>query len=390
MSQKQAQEQIQKRRKEVSRLFLDNNVSVSDIAKVMNLSKQVISKDINDHVLPELADKYNVNNFLDAQRTKIRSMELQALRLRAKVEEHDGHRYEGLLMRNYELQQQFYQSLIESSPIEDKGEIPISSLRFDEFNKLIGLPQHPARPSERLPLTPAQLTIFDAIHIRRPSWIVVNKARQIGISEIVLRAILSHSISGKYRGGLIPIIAGTNTDTAQSLLDRISELLNPIRQYVKNEVKGEIELVNNTRFIAGSTNANFIRGLTKVRACLIDEAPFFDLVDDLPVLNAIMPIIKTNQSDIFSVGTPNGTNNFHYGLLEAPSTKWQKFEIDIDQGSIGLYTEAEKQDIIANSDCLDVQQEFYCKAVTDRDSFFGSLEPEDFVKMAEGDYDPDN
>ena len=35
----------------------------------------------------------------------------------------DGHKYETLLIRNYEVQQQFYKDLIEASPDDDRGEL---------------------------------------------------------------------------------------------------------------------------------------------------------------------------------------------------------------------------------------------------------------------------
>ena len=133
-------ELIDKRRKEVGRLYLDNNVSITDIAKVMQLDKSTISDDVHKYVLPELASKYNPSHFLDSHRTRLAALETQSMRLRARVDNDDGHKYETLLIRNYEVQQQFYKDLIEASPDDDRGDMPISALRFDEFVKLVGYP----------------------------------------------------------------------------------------------------------------------------------------------------------------------------------------------------------------------------------------------------------
>ena len=96
---KTGQELIDKRRKEVGRLYLDNNVSITDIAKVMQLDKSTISDDVHKYVLPELASKYNPSHFLDSHRTRLAALETQSMRLRARVDNDDGHKYETLLIR---------------------------------------------------------------------------------------------------------------------------------------------------------------------------------------------------------------------------------------------------------------------------------------------------
>ena len=72
-------------------------------------------------------------------------------------------------------------------------------------------------------------------------------------------------------------------------------------------------------------------------------------------------------------------------LWSPESDKWIRHRITIDEGSIGLYTDEEKAEILSTSD-EDLEQEYYCKASTSRTSYLGSLTEDDFTSMIEGDY----
>ena len=384
---KTGQELIDKRRKEVGRLYLDNNVSITDIAKVMQMDKSTISDDVHKYVLPELASKYSPSHFLDSHRTRLAALEQQSMRLRARVDNDDGHKYETLLIRNYEVQQQFYKDLIEASPDDDRGDMPISALRFDEFVKLVGYPIKP-RTGERLPLTPAQLKVFDAIgEGRRASWTCLRKSRQIGMSRLVQFAAAYHSFK-KYRGKKIIIVAGTNADTGQALLDEVSTIYKPIRQYVKSEKQGELTLNNGTQWLVGSTNPEWIRGLSNIGLIICEESCFWTDKDQSPeaskFLNAIMPLVKTNGADVISLSSCNGINNWHYGLMHSNSKRWQKLTIDIYEGAEGLYTPEEVKEIMAEGTPGQNEQEFMCIETPGAESWFGEMDEQDFVNIAEG------
>ena len=126
------------------------------------------------------------------------------------------------------------------------------------------------------------------------------------------------------QGGLLAIIAGTNNDTSLALFDRFADLLKQIPKYVKNSKVGEIELINGTKIISAPANPDALRGLTKLKAVLLDEAAFWAMRDDIAVLNTILPLAKTNGSDIYLISTPNGSNNMHYGIMESNNKKWKK------------------------------------------------------------------
>ena len=250
------------RREKVSRLFLEHGSSYQIIADITGVDKSTIEDDINHHTMPALSKQYAPGRFLDAHRTFMASLEEQARRLKAQVNGPNGAKYEALYQRNMELQQSFYQKLVDSSPIEAGNERPISMLSWYEFNHLIGLPRHPHR-NIPLELTPAQNKMANSIHHTLPSWIAEYKARQIGASEVVLRSLLYWSFKGKYADGIIPIIAGTSSDAAAGLFKRLGDLLKPIPQYVKSQTKDQIELTTNTTFMAMSSQPSATRSMTK-------------------------------------------------------------------------------------------------------------------------------
>ena len=365
---------------------MQEKASVTDIANWLHEDKSTVSRDIKEYAIPHLAKKYDVSYYLDHQRVGLEALQDQATRLLSKVHEPDGHKYELAYMRNREIYHAHYQSLIDASP-ESKIDLPVSALRFNEFNEeLVKLPKLPLT-GRQMPMTPAQLDVFDAIHPRKPSAVVISKSRQVGISEALIRTALFHGFH-KYRGKLVVVIAGTNEKTGQSLMDRLSKLLPPIKNQVKSEKKGEIILNNGTKYLIGTTNAEWIRGLENLGMCILEESAFWNDVEQGPdqskVLNAIMPLVRTNGADIVSCSTPNGINNFHYGLLQAAeTTMWESLYIDFNRGAQGLYTEEEKQYILAKNP-VNADQEFWLKEITGSDSYFGDRTPEDFAKIADG------
>jgi len=266
-------------------------------------------------------------------------------------------------------------------PVLPKGHKPntdpdnIKGMTFEGFNEIIGLPIHPHR-NIPLKLTPAQMSIYDSMR-PGPNLITVNKGRQIGITEAVLRILLYLAIT-KHPGKLFPLVMGTNSTSGMRNWERLYAMIKKIPNYVDEIKQGYIKLTNGAEIQAFPANVNAVRGWSKLGGILLDESAFWGLVDDLPVLNTILPIAKTNQADLFSISTPNGTNNFHYLLSHSEDPLWTRHTIDFDRGAEGLYTKQEKQYVLsgAEHEGENVEQEYYCKFITDRDSFFGVVGPE--------------
>ena len=183
---------------------------------------------------------------------------------------------------------------------------------FLKFNKKIGLPKHPAT-FEEMPLMPYQIDFFHMQHNSTTKKFHINKARQIGFTELILRILLFEGFY-KYKGGKVIIIAGTRFDTTKDIFSRFRDLTKNIGEFVLESTSTKLRLGNGTTFIGLPANPEAITGWTKVRAIFMDEAAKWDLINDKPVMNSIMPIVRSNKSDLFMISTPKGLRGFFYEI----------------------------------------------------------------------------
>ena len=109
---------------------------------------------------------------------------------------------------------------------------------FVKFNELIGNPIHPAT-QEQMPLTPYQLDFFTCINTSSLHKYHLNKARQMGFTELVIRILLFYALT-KYSAGKIVIMAGTRLDTTKDIFQRLSTLIKNLAPYVQSS--GPIQL----------------------------------------------------------------------------------------------------------------------------------------------------
>ena len=65
-----------------------------------------------------------------------------------------------------------------------------------------------------------------------------------------------------------------------------------------------------TQWLVGSTNTEWIRGLSNIGLIICEESCFWSDKDQSPeaskFLNAIMPLVKTNGADVISLSSCNG------------------------------------------------------------------------------------
>lgn len=244
---------------------------------------------------------------------------------------------------------------------------------FERFNETIGLPLDP-QTYEPKPLTPYQKEFFNAIDNSTKHRFHINKGRQMGFSELIMRIAAYRAVCGKYRGKSIKIIAGTRGQATKKLMDRVKEFFKAYPELVnKEESKHDLRLVlnNGATFEGLPANPEAITGDTKIACIIMDEAAKWDLVDDQPVLNSIMPIVKTNRSDLFMFSTPKGPRGFFYTIEQTRDTKeWDFFKYSIWQTEGNLYTRQQIEQILADQ-TIDVEQEFLNGYTTGRNSIFG-------------------
>ena len=255
------------------------------------------------------------------------------------------------------------------------------SLQFEDFQEYIGNPQHPAT-LQRQPMTDAQTDYFYTyVHPKKRSWIHLNKARQCGWTECVLRIIAYHSIH-KYAGKKIGIIAGTNMNTTKQIFARLKELYTrtPLEDLVIDKRPLELHLSNGTTVYGGAASVETFTGWTKFGCFLMDEAAKWNLVEDRPVLNAMLPIARSNNADVHMISTPKGPRGFfyHIAMADKDQVRFQRLKYDIYQGGNQLYSLEEIEEMI-NSSEEDPAQEYLCEFTIGRDSIWQANTPDDYT-----------
>ena len=237
---------------------------------------------------------------------------------------------------------------------------------FIKFNNLIGMPRHPST-GKPTTLMPYQFKFFNLIDSQKQQKFHINKSRQIGVTELILR-ILAYQCFNKYKGGKILIITGTREKTASKLMSRLKQLFRNIPETLddhKHVLK--LRLKNGTEIEALPSNSDAIRGDTKIRAIFVDEAAHFDLIDDSSVLDAIQPIVFTNKSDLFLASTPNGPKGFFYHLLDSKND-YIKCKYDYSCAIGHIYSKEEIEVELKHND-IDVFQEYCCEFTRGRGAF---------------------
>jgi len=234
---------------------------------------------------------------------------------------------------------------------------------------LVGLPEHPhTHTPMRFMLHQENFVL--AMDKSRQRKIHVNKSRQIGYTEIVLRKI-QHFCLTKYAGGHVRFITGVRIETAKLLMSRFRKLFDNIREVVLNENDLEMTLTNGTHILALPSTSGAIRGDTKINCIFIDEAAHFGRIDDSIVMDAIHPIVFTNKSDVVMISTPNGPKGFFY-KIDKDENDYFKIKENIWCGIPNIYTKEAAEAELKRTD-IDIDQEYLNQYTTGKDSIFGTV-----------------
>lgn len=250
-------------------------------------------------------------------------------------------------------------------------------------NHAIGLPVHPAT-KKPMPLTPYQVDVFEQATGRtagaepgpradpeRPRLIHNLKARQMGFTEIFLRIMFFECLH-HYAGSKVGIMAATNGRLARQDLRRFAALWRPFPSCVERwPTAGLMRLANGTTIEAFPASEEAMTGDTKYKCIMLDEAAKWRLVDDLPVFNSIMPIVRTNAADLWLISTPKGPVKMFYDVYKEPGD-FRQLKYDIWAAEGNMYTKQEIEHLLATSN-EDPEQEYLCKFTLGRDAVFGEV-----------------
>lgn len=261
-------------------------------------------------------------------------------------------------------------------------------LEFCCLTHIAGLPLHPAT-MKPMPLTPFQVDFIERIQaavahpegMSEDDWLRLHhmfhilKGRQMGFTEIVLR-LIQYFCFNRYAGKNIGIMAATNGSLAAKDLRRFARLFVNFRSMLKGKIHSrKLELINDCVVEAFAASEEAATGDTKYAAFFMDESAKWKLVDDTPVFNSIMPIIRSNGADLFLVSTGKGPIKMFYKIYKDPQ-EFICFEYDIWYTEGNLYTKEQIENMIASSK-EDPDQEYLCKFTIGRDSILGAVKDAD-------------
>jgi len=253
---------------------------------------------------------------------------------------------------------------------------------------IVGLPRHPATQLE-MPLTPYQVDFVNQVikavtnpgHMTDEEWARLHhafhllKGRQMGFTEIVLRLIQFFCFT-RYAGKNVGIIAATNGKLANKDLRRLYRLFANIPGVILGPPKaGKLEVINGTIIEAFPASEEALTGDTNYACIFMDESAKWKLVDDTPVFNSVMPIVRMNGADLFLISTPKGPLKMFYKIWKDPQ-EFVKLEYDIWEAEGNIYTH-DQIVIMLKTTKEDPNQEYLCKFTIGQDSILGAITDDD-------------
>lgn len=201
---------------------------------------------------------------------------------------------------------------------------------------------------------------------------IINKSRQIGLSEVAVLIAVISAVGGGYRD---IYLTSTSHRDAKELLKRAVKWVNilkikvPMLQDAKIQ-KETIELPNSSRIIA--IPAMGIRGRSAY-LIILDEFAFQPNSKELWA--ALAPAVESNPNmKILAISTPLGTSGMFYDIWKnnhGTYDHWKRLEIDVYKAAKDGFpvnpTEMKKR---YPSDIF--KQEFECQFIGDQDQFFSN------------------
>ncbi len=249
---------------------------------------------------------------------------------------------------------------------------------FMQFNELIGLPKHP-RTKKETALFQYELDILDLLG--KYGWLLINKARKIGVSEIILRIIASRCFSD-YAGYQVMLVAGNRVQHAQRLMRRFQNLFDKISHEVADKTADRMILRNGTEVMAMPSNDTALRGPERVKCIFLDEAAHFNIINDQDVYTALEPNLANTDGDFIIVSTPNGKRGMFYDLWTDRENRFYKLTLPYTV-SLGLLLDKKTIERKKKDRTIDFEQEYMCQFTSPKGAFI----TEDLIEQVEDDYE---
>lgn len=201
------------------------------------------------------------------------------------------------------------------------------------FNHQLGLPRKKyedkssgeVRESDPLPLYKYERDTIEYYESHR--YYSQNKVRGSGITEVlaIRHMMFKYGVMNHIKNRKYLLAAGQSRSVAVGIFKRAVDWLKPYVRIIFEEMPN----YSNPKFLkfrsGGEAHAlpsepNAPRGLDNVGDVILDEAAFWDLEDDEPVLKAFEPFIVKSGAKIGVFSTPNGQRGFFWTKIFNPET----------------------------------------------------------------------
>lgn len=201
------------------------------------------------------------------------------------------------------------------------GDSQFIGIRDCCFNHKIGLPQ---KNGIYHPIYDYELEFLNKIQTEQHVW--VKKARGIGATTFLIRylswkALATNELDGKD----IFIIAGTREDFANEIKQRMENLLPEEYRYVIHDSKYTQTYINKTRFkVFPSRNLKDMRGYTDVAYLFIDEADYFQPIEQAQIKYVIKSYEEKSKGKIIMVSTAGESGGLFETIENDPNSDFYK------------------------------------------------------------------
>lgn len=167
-----------------------------------------------------------------------------------------------------------------------------------------------------------------------------NKIRGSGITEIlpIRHMAYKYGVINNIKSRKYLLSAGQSRSVAVGFFKRMVDLLKPYAKIIFEELPNYA----NPKFLKFRTGGegyalpsepNAPRGLENVGDVILDEAAFWDMTEDEPVLKAFEPFVTKSGAKIGVFSTPNGQRGFFWNKIWNPeiTTKYFKHLVTLEQ-----------------------------------------------------------
>jgi hypothetical protein len=196
---------------------------------------------------------------------------------------------------------QIYQSQFPTSNEEERLVNDCKDKTFLQFNEVIGLPK---KNDIEHPIYDYEIDILKAFRNNQHTWI--KKARGLGVTELTLRFLAWECLStNRLQNKSIFIVSGTREEFANLLKERLADLF--LRKYPNLQLESKYtELTLNKTWIKvfPTQQVKDLRGHVDVAYIFIDEADFFERIEQDELEAVITAYEEKSKAKIIMVSTP--------------------------------------------------------------------------------------